>query len=652
VATASIFFDLIGRDKASKDFNKVGKSADSLGSKLGSLTRKGAKWAAGIAVAGATIGVAFGVSAVKSAADLEQSIGAVDAVFKTSADQMHKWARSAADDVGLARKEYNELATVLGSQLKNGGTSLEELGGKTNELISLGADLSSMFGGTTREAVEALSSALKGEYNPIEKYGATLKKAEINAEAARLGFKKLEGGFSNQAEQAATLSLIMDRTKDAHGNFGRETGTLSNKIQRLGARWDDLKAKIGTALLPVVTQLFGYIESTAMPQLERFGDWFEKDGGPAISDFAEKLKPLGESLLPAVGTTLGIIRDALVAAAPLAKEMVDAFNSMPDWAKTVLVGGAGAGFLAYKLKSLIPSTPGGGGLPGTIASKATPVPVFVTNPGFGTGTPGGNPGKHKRVKATPLLGTPALAITGAVLSLGGDSVQEKRKISEFERYNAPSAQDALRTVAAGLNVDIGSGFLGLGRDLGKLDKALKDIALEDPIRALDAMRVAAENAEVPFSDISKELPVTTAALELLLGGANRLAAAADGASSKVSSLAGSMSLIPSGSALAGLVAAAKIAAGAGTNAAGTGYWRGGRTWVGEQGPELLDLPRGSRIYRNGVQPPPEAGSGGLTAWDLEQAFYKAATRANSAAPVVRQPRTAQRLATFSLIGAA
>ena len=34
----------------------------------------------------------------------------------------------------------------------------------------------------------------------------------------------------------------------------------------------------------------------------------------------------------------------------------------------------------------------------------------------------------------------------------------------------------------------------------------------------------------------------------------------------------------------------------GRNAAGTDTWRGGLTWVGEGGPELVDLPRDSRIY--------------------------------------------------------
>lgn len=44
------------------------------------------------------------------------------------------------------------------------------------------------------------------------------------------------------------------------------------------------------------------------------------------------------------------------------------------------------------------------------------------------------------------------------------------------------------------------------------------------------------------------------------------------------------------------------------NANGTAFHPGGLTWVGERGPELVDLPRGSAIYRNGTGP----GMGGNT----------------------------------------
>ena len=36
----------------------------------------------------------------------------------------------------------------------------------------------------------------------------------------------------------------------------------------------------------------------------------------------------------------------------------------------------------------------------------------------------------------------------------------------------------------------------------------------------------------------------------------------------------------------------------GRNAHGTNFWRGGLTWVGEQGPELIDLPKGTKVHSN------------------------------------------------------
>ena len=51
--------------------------------------------------------------AIGEAGNLEQSIGAVDTVFKTNAAQMHEWAKGAQNSVGLSRDSYNQLATSV-----------------------------------------------------------------------------------------------------------------------------------------------------------------------------------------------------------------------------------------------------------------------------------------------------------------------------------------------------------------------------------------------------------------------------------------------------------------------------------------------------------------------------------------------------------
>jgi phage-related protein len=243
-----------------------------------------------VAAAGAAaIGVA-GAKAVSAAADLEQSTGAIEAVFKSGADQMKAFADTAASSVGLTKNEYQELGTLLGAQLKNGGTSIDQLAGKTNDLIGVAADLSAQFGGTTADAVAALSSALKGERDPIERYGVSLKQASIDAKAAELGFQKVGGSFDNEAQQAATLALIMEQTADAHGAFAREGDTLAHQVQVLKAHFGDFAAKAGTLVLPMVTALASAAIEHLVPALESLSTWAKDVAIPALQDFAARIQ--------------------------------------------------------------------------------------------------------------------------------------------------------------------------------------------------------------------------------------------------------------------------------------------------------------------------------------------------------------------------
>lgn len=288
----------------------TGHLSDALG-KIGGVAMAGA------AIAGGAI-TALAITGIKQAADLEQSVGAVNTVFKGSAGQMHEYAEAAAEAMGLSQNEYNELATTLGTQLKNGGTAMDQLADKTNGLIGLGADLASMFGGTTPEAVNALSSALKGERDPIERYGVSLKQAQIDAKAAELGFQKVGGSLSNEANQAATLALIMEQTADAHGNFAKETDTLAGQQAILSAQWKNFTTNIGEAFLPILTKVMSVLTGSLIPALRDFGGFisyslssFMESSGGAIGKFAESLSGLGEMAIPFARSVVSAIGDAI-----------------------------------------------------------------------------------------------------------------------------------------------------------------------------------------------------------------------------------------------------------------------------------------------------------------------------------------------------
>ncbi|MCO4276133.1 hypothetical protein NG701_17165 [Pseudarthrobacter sp. HLT3-5] len=228
------------------------------------------------------------VESIQGAGQLEQSVGGIQAVFKDASATMFDYASNAKNALGLTKNEYNELGTVIGAQLKNGGIAMDQLAPKTNQLISLGGDLSAQFGGSTKGAVEALSSALKGERDPIEKYGVSLNQAKIDAEAAALGFEKVGGSLSAEASQAATLSLIMKQTADAHGAAAREAGTFASRQSTFNAIMKEGKQSIAAAFLPAATSLYGFMN-------DRLPAAFEKSTARAtvfatgLTDFVAKI---------------------------------------------------------------------------------------------------------------------------------------------------------------------------------------------------------------------------------------------------------------------------------------------------------------------------------------------------------------------------
>ncbi|MFT4128230.1 MAG: hypothetical protein QM662_18630, partial [Gordonia sp. (in: high G+C Gram-positive bacteria)] len=63
---------------------------------------------------------------------------------------------------------------------------------------------------------------------------------------------------------------------------------------------------------------------------------------------------------------------------------------------------------------------------------------------------------------------------------------------------------------------------------------------------------------------------------------------------------------------------------------GTDYWRGGWSWVGERGPELLNLPRGASVTPNHEL--------GMSSLDMESAIHRGTSRALADLPVLRVPK--------------
>lgn len=247
-----------------RELDRAEKSTGGFSSKLGKL---GGLAAAGFGAAAVAVG-GIAVKAFEAASALQQSTGAVESVFGKQAAAIEKFADRAATAVGLSENAYKELAAVIGAQLGNAGFAGEKLTGQTDELIEMGADLAATFGGTTADAVSALSSALKGELDPLERYGVGLKQAEISSILAARGQDKLTGTALKNAQAQAVLDSIYDQTGSSVGAFAKESDSAAGSQQRLSAKFENIMATLGEKLLPVFEDVVVFIEEKILPAVE------------------------------------------------------------------------------------------------------------------------------------------------------------------------------------------------------------------------------------------------------------------------------------------------------------------------------------------------------------------------------------------------
>jgi hypothetical protein len=239
---------------AERDLGKAESRADKLGSRMTS--------AGAVMMSASAVMVAGMWNAGQAAASLEQSVGGSEAVFKENGAALKAWAKGADEAAGLSEEAALRLTTRLGGALKGLGYDQEAAATQSMKLTQIAADLAATYGGTTADAVTALGSAYRGEYDPAEQFNLFLKQSEVDAKAVEMGLAKTTSEVDKYARAQAVTALIMEQSKDAQGQFARELDTTAGRLAVSSAQFENLKAQLGAGFLPVMTRV-GEIAGTA-----------------------------------------------------------------------------------------------------------------------------------------------------------------------------------------------------------------------------------------------------------------------------------------------------------------------------------------------------------------------------------------------------
>jgi hypothetical protein len=236
---------------------------------------------AGIAIAGLATKIA--VDSIGAASDLVETQNKVIQIFGESSDAILAFADNSAVALGQTKQEALDGAATFALFGKSAGLSGEALVGFSSQLVGLSADLASFNNSSPQEAITAIGAALRGEAEPLRRFGVLLDDATLKARAMEMGIYAGTGSLTQQQKVLAAHSEILAQTTTQQGDFARTSDGLANSQKILQAAVDNLTTAFGTGLLT----------------------GFEKAAGGA-TDLAKKLKDLEDDAEKA-GATLAVI---------------------------------------------------------------------------------------------------------------------------------------------------------------------------------------------------------------------------------------------------------------------------------------------------------------------------------------------------------
>lgn len=248
-----------------KTLSKTGEKFKSVGA---SLTN-----AITIPLAGMATAAGF---AINAASDLGETQSKVGVLFEESAGKINEWSNTAATAFGQSKQQALDAAANFAIFGKSAGLAGNDLVTFSTDMTELASDLASFNNTSPEEAINAIGSALRGEAEPLRKYGVLLDDASMRQVALKMGLiKTTKEALTPQNKVLAAQQLILQQTGSAQGDFARTSDGLANQQRILTAQMKDASTEIGTALLPIALDLASVFRDKVIPVIQRVSEWFK-----------------------------------------------------------------------------------------------------------------------------------------------------------------------------------------------------------------------------------------------------------------------------------------------------------------------------------------------------------------------------------------
>ena len=261
-------------DQFTKGMKGARGDVDSLAYKLGEFGKKAAKAFAVAAAAAGVLAIKIGKDSIQAASDLNESITKTQVIFGDASKEIVAFSKTTAKSLGISQKQALDAASTFATFGKAAGLTGKNLTSFSTDLTKLSSDFASFFNTNPEDAIQAIGAALRGESEPIRRYGVLLNDATLKAEAMKMGLYNGTGALDQQARVLAAYQVILNQTKDAQGDFARTSDGLANQQRILSASIENAKASLGEAFLPIAVRFVAYLNNTLIPIITEVANGF------------------------------------------------------------------------------------------------------------------------------------------------------------------------------------------------------------------------------------------------------------------------------------------------------------------------------------------------------------------------------------------
>ena len=193
------------------------------------------------------------------ASDLTEVQNVVDVTFGSMAKDINDFAKISIEQFGLSELSAKKFSSSMGAMLKSSGIAGEAVRDMALDLTKLSADMASFYNLDHDVAFQKIMSGMTGMTQPLKELGINMNIANVEAFAMSQGVNKAWREMSQAEQTMWRYNYLLHVTKDAQGDFARNSHTWANQTRILKQQFETLKGTIGAgfinALMPVVKLL-------------------------------------------------------------------------------------------------------------------------------------------------------------------------------------------------------------------------------------------------------------------------------------------------------------------------------------------------------------------------------------------------------------